>query len=209
MGKTVQAKPAQRERKTTLSVDKAFHKLLTIFEPALACRQLDDAIQTGKILLWVKHELDKTKRQVNPFFFKAHLQVAAQAEKNGQWIACVKAIRSLEHPVEEYAWTVSGVENFLTQQTTKRGAGGKPQKFDHGQILLQAIVVILKQAFPNEKRDWRQLLAAGLPRHNNKPTLAELCGRVVESASNLNKVPSDSTFKAVLGPLFNALKSHA
>jgi hypothetical protein len=206
MGKAKKkATPSRRVRKmpVKLSVDEAFHLLRSILEPHAASERLNLAIRTDEICLWVND------KKVDANFFATSLRIAARVESDGRWVADIEPTRALKPG--EYVWTVSraAVENLLQKEArAKRNAGGAPRKFDHGQIVLQAVAMMLDEAV-HEKRgvDWLKTLASGLPRdQRGKQTLALLCEQVALAMGD--DAPGDTLLKEILSPVFNSLISH-
>jgi hypothetical protein len=117
--------PVERQRKAKVAaadessldrvtVDEAFHLMLAQIPPHAARHQLDMALRAGDVRLWANDVLQ------DPNFIAACLLVAARAEPDGRWIACIEPTRALE--LAEYVWVVSHAEvvDLLRREAPKR-----------------------------------------------------------------------------------------
>jgi hypothetical protein len=185
-----------------ITVDEAFNRLLTAFTAPQARELLDTALRIERVHLWDNQKVDP----IDSNFIATHLRVATRLASDGRWHAGIEPTRAIEPG--PWVWMVSRDQVELLLQEPKRGAGGAPRSFDHDEIRLRAIILILKNAFPDIKEDWRRVLSRGLPRDKQgEATLAKLQQEVEGDFGN--KSPGETLLKQVLGPLHKGLKSQS
>jgi hypothetical protein len=173
------ASPAKARRQPVaarITLTEAFQQLLQRFEPHAAREQLDAAIRTNKVRLWVGDKV------VDPNFFTTHLRVAAHIAPDGRWSAEIEATRALEPG--PYVWTVASEDISPLAAEPARHPGGRRPKYDREFIQLEVSAWVMSNGLPDS---YSQIIADLRKEHGDK-------------------IPEDSQAKDIIRPVLQRLK---